>query len=308
MITDFVEKNMKELTPEHFETLVHSFQKNGFLVLRNAFNPSDLVKFQNEINQSETLKINWRIKYAGGKPSVREISNVYDRTETFKNLLKKSAVLELIEKIFDQKLFLFRDAYIEKMPNQQSFFPLHQDSEFWKISPKSLVSMWIPLQDTNEKNGVLQVVPGSHLTHLNHSVKFGKNFRLPQFINKLLRSSAKNSNTDKKQTLTQKAMLFIINLINGYIIPFLSKYILAFEKFTEFFVVQNDDYYWSKAISADLKLGDIILYHSLTLHGSKGNHLNTIRAAYVPTFMGEKFTSDGVVVSNPQLNYVKVSS
>jgi ectoine hydroxylase-related dioxygenase (phytanoyl-CoA dioxygenase family) len=300
--------NMAQSLASNVQLLAEQFKKDGYLIVRGAFSPKELIEFQKEIKSNSEFETSWRTKYAGGEPSVREISNVYGRTQLMKLALKESVTLKIIETIIGQRLFLFRDAYIEKLPNPKSQFPLHQDSEFWKIYPEQLISMWIPFQDTNIANGVLNVVPGSHLSRLDHSVKFGKSLRLPKVVNQILRGGASNSGVNfEKQGWIKFAILKLANWINDAAIPFLSRRFTAFEKFTEFFVVQDDEAYWAKAVCPDLKLGDIIVYHSLTLHGSKGNSLKSIRAAYIPTFMGEQYTRDDVPVSNPEFGYIRIT-
>lgn len=283
------------------------FKKEGYLVIRQAFAKSDSIEFQKEVKGNPALEESSRIKFAGGKPSVKEVANVFGRSQAAQKMIRNSVALKIIEEIVGEYLYLFRDAYIEKLPNQKSIFPLHQDSEFFKIVPECLVSMWVPLQDTSLENGVLHVVPYSHLSRLDHSVKFGKKLRLPKLVNRILRNGASNSNAvAKKMSLPQRIVLDFVTVVNSKLIPFLSRYFTSFEKFTEFFVVQDDERYWENAVHPDLKLGDVIVYHSLALHGSKGNSQNVPRAEYTQTFMGENYTRDGSVVSSSELGYISI--
>lgn len=291
---------------ESISTIVDQFKQDGYIVLKGAFKRDDLMKAQSQIKSIQDQS--WRVKYANKNESVREISNVYSSNSLISNLIKNSKAVNIIKTIIGDDLFLFRDAYIEKLPNPSSRFPLHQDSEFWKVEPEALVSMWIPFQDSSEKNGVLNVVPRSHTLKLEHSVKLGERLELPQFINSLLRQSAKNSDSTGSRLQLGKAILvWIAGFINARLIPFLSRHFNVFEKFTEFFVVKNDAHLWKKAVSPTLEVGDLIIYHSLTLHGSRGNTSSDPRAAYIPTFMGSRYTINGLPVSAEQFGFIKIS-
>jgi hypothetical protein len=54
------------------------------------------------------------------------------------------------------------NSYIVKVSGPESEFSLHQDSTGLDEMKYSCVSVWIPLQDTNNTNGCLSVVPHSH--------------------------------------------------------------------------------------------------------------------------------------------------
>ena len=53
-------------------------------------------------------------------------------------------------------------SFLVKQPGEYSVMPIHQD---WTVVDESTFgsyTIWMPLQDTNTKNGCLQVIPGSH--------------------------------------------------------------------------------------------------------------------------------------------------
>jgi len=301
--------NQEPIKPE-LAQLVTEFNKRGFVILRAAFDPSQVSLLQNKILSRAPNDLKWRIKYAGGEISIREASNVYTSIPEAKALFAHSPVLSVIRAILGEPIYLYRDAYVEKAPNPHATFPLHQDSEFWDIRPSRLVSLWVPAQDSNSTNGVLEVVPGSHLAHQPHVIKVGSTIALPDFINNILRKFANKvtgeKNSEKKTGLLRFLIVRLGNFINGTVFPFLSRNFKPFEKFTELFVIKNDADYWKQTELHDLKIGDCVVYHSETIHGSKGNFTGNSRGAYIPSFMGESFMRNGVAVSDPSLGYVRI--
>jgi ectoine hydroxylase-related dioxygenase (phytanoyl-CoA dioxygenase family) len=57
---------------------------------------------------------------------------------------------------------LSNPTYIIKKKHKVSNFPVHQDWSFVDETKNEALNLWIALQDTNEHNGGLQVIKGSH--------------------------------------------------------------------------------------------------------------------------------------------------
>jgi len=57
-------------------------------------------------------------------------------------------------KLFGSQCFMKPPGGIEK--------PYHQDSTYFAIQPRSLVTCWIALDNVNLENGCMWVIPGSH--------------------------------------------------------------------------------------------------------------------------------------------------
>ena len=61
--------------------------------------------------------------------------------------------------------------------------PWHQDAQYWPLAPKASVTMWIAFYDSDESNGAMQVVAGSHRgkEYVHHQVE-GEQYTLQQAI------------------------------------------------------------------------------------------------------------------------------
>lgn len=49
-----------------------------------------------------------------------------------------------------------------KEPQDGSVLPWHQDIQYWPLFPANAVTVWLALYVSNEENGAMKVVKGSH--------------------------------------------------------------------------------------------------------------------------------------------------
>ncbi|MFN8263217.1 MAG: phytanoyl-CoA dioxygenase family protein [Chitinophagales bacterium] len=139
------------------------FQKDGYII----------VPFLNE-SEVQSLRKQYfdTIAQSGGLIQSEDagINDVitYDFTFIDKNIEYKRLVFNVITNVFAPHVAHYLDAYkpiianfIRKKTNAGEV-PLHQNWAFVDEKKCTSVSIWCPLVDSNEENGTLQVVPGSH--------------------------------------------------------------------------------------------------------------------------------------------------
>ncbi|MCC6448767.1 MAG: phytanoyl-CoA dioxygenase family protein, partial [Chitinophagaceae bacterium] len=139
------------------------FQKDGYII----------VPFLNE-SEVQSLRKQYfdTIAQSGGLIQSEDagINDVitYDFTFIDKNIEYKRLVFNVITNVFAPHVAHYLDAYkpiianfIRKKTNAGEV-PLHQNWAFVDEKKCTAVSIWCPLVDSNEENGTLQVVPGSH--------------------------------------------------------------------------------------------------------------------------------------------------
>ncbi|WP_405206488.1 phytanoyl-CoA dioxygenase family protein [Aquimarina sp. LLG6339-5] len=135
------------------EILNQSFLKNGFVVV-DFLNASEI---QGLINSYETLQ--------GDLGEAAFASTIMSKNPEY-----RFAVSSMVNKFFEraiQELFIdvkfFWGNFNIKYPNKKNgLVPLHQDPSFLDERNFNPLGIWVPLVDTNQENGALQVIPGSH--------------------------------------------------------------------------------------------------------------------------------------------------
>lgn len=148
---------------------MRSFHERGF-VLGNRLLSNDAANEMFEIIQdivtnpeNQFHKRVYDFKH-GGRPLLH-IKNMWKRYEVFKNLNQHPDVYAALCEMTGQETFhLWQDRFFYKPAGEGGFHTWHQDSKFLPfLEPYTAVSVWIALNDADEDNGAMTMVPGSHL-------------------------------------------------------------------------------------------------------------------------------------------------
>lgn len=101
----------------------------------------------------------------------------------FYKLCTTPEILNYVEDLIGPNFFLWGGQFFLKEPRDGSIVPWHQDAQYWPLSPANAVTVWLALYDTNEENGAMKVVKGSHNCGMfNHQTNGSKNLVLDQEV------------------------------------------------------------------------------------------------------------------------------
>ncbi len=103
---------------------------------------------------------------AGRTPAapVWQIVNIWEASPPFRRLIHNPAIVGAISTLTGfPDLQVWHDQVQYKPPLSGGATSWHQDAPLWPaIEPMTPVSAWIPLDDADEANGCMWMVPGSH--------------------------------------------------------------------------------------------------------------------------------------------------
>ena len=91
-----------------------------------------------------------------------QIQQMWQRDEAFRELLYHSPLLDIAESLIVPNIQVFFDQALYKPANHGGAVHWHQDNGYWGCVPPNLVSIWMALDDADEENGCMNVIPGSH--------------------------------------------------------------------------------------------------------------------------------------------------
>lgn len=200
------------------------FENDGFLLQKNLFCKTDLLRFEIEFDKilSQLNNSNENINARWGSPLTKDLEdknscvihthNVHSFSAKILEMIQQKRFLDHVESLIGPDIMLHHTKLFYKPPLIGSAFPLHQDWSYFPSEKNTMIAAVIHLTDTSSEMGCIRLIPKSH--------KFGQ---------------IKKSNGHKH-----------IDQIH-------SKYTLE------------------KALPITAKAGDVLFFHSCTIHGSLPN-------------------------------------
>lgn len=82
--------------------------------------------------------------------------------EIFRYYAMHDQIADILNDLIGPDIKCLQSMYIDKPHNLGVGQPYHQDSYYIKTEPNTLTGVWIALDDVDEQNGCLHVIPGSH--------------------------------------------------------------------------------------------------------------------------------------------------
>ena len=112
-----------------------------------------------------------------------QIMEMWSLDEEYRKLLYHDPLLDIAESLIGPDIQLFHDQALYKPAYHGGEVYWHQDNAYWQCDPPNLVSIWIALDDADEENGCMNVIPGSYLEGLaGHERAKSKKGNLPALL------------------------------------------------------------------------------------------------------------------------------
>ena len=84
-------------------------------------------------------------------------------SDVWRNLCCHPPILDAVEAVLGAELILFFSSVFMKQPHDNQRVDWHQDNTYWpSVSGTDVVTVWVALDDVDESNSCMNVVPRSH--------------------------------------------------------------------------------------------------------------------------------------------------
>ena len=93
---------------------------------------------------------------------INRVNMWHKASRSFAQLCRTPVILDYVEDIIGPNFYQWGGQFFVKYPHDGSEVPWHQDSEYWPLSPKRTVTVWLAVYDTDSDNAAMQVIRGSH--------------------------------------------------------------------------------------------------------------------------------------------------
>jgi ectoine hydroxylase-related dioxygenase (phytanoyl-CoA dioxygenase family) len=134
------------------------YHRDGFLLVPDVFPTSELVTMNEEIERIRALDS------PDGANQRDTMLRLGLKSELTSRMCRDERVLDLLTDIVTPGIAIYSSKLFEKHPHDQTICHWHQDDAYFRQHSlcDCRMSVWIPLQDCDETNGCVWVVPGSH--------------------------------------------------------------------------------------------------------------------------------------------------
>ena len=139
---------------------INNYNNNGYLAPINVLTKDEASEVRVEIEKIERL---WPNELDGlGRNYVHMISPVFDK------VCHSSKILDAVECIIGKNILVCGTTLFIKNPDKKGFVSFHQDAKYIGLEPHNWVTAWIAITDSNEENGCMRMLTGSHKNNLTH--------------------------------------------------------------------------------------------------------------------------------------------
>ncbi|WP_456433745.1 phytanoyl-CoA dioxygenase family protein [Nitratifractor sp.] len=164
---------MTALDPIRFPEWKRQFDEKGFVLLRNVVDPRRVAM----IRDAAMLHLKYRIppyelesEYIGDESeayrrTIRRLRQAYDRDRIFREWMEDPSLTPMLQALLGERPVLVlahHNSIMTKMPHSSTPTHWHRDLRYWHYETDNLLSVWLALGEENERNGVLEFIPGSH--------------------------------------------------------------------------------------------------------------------------------------------------
>lgn len=109
-------------------------------------------------------------------------------------LVRLEPVLDKVQSLIGPDILCWSTSFFIKDPGDKKFVSWHQDAQYWGLEGDKMATAWIALTPSTPEMGCLRVVPGSHLTVLEHQ-------DVPNGANMLTRGQEIAAKVDESQAV-----------------------------------------------------------------------------------------------------------
>jgi chlorinating enzyme len=138
-------------------TLSEQWAARGFVPAVDVLTPEEAIRCRARFDALE--------REVGPEATEVRILDRHLDVEFVWRLATHPRVLDAVEAILGPDVLLLACNFFCKYPAEERgerFVAWHQDVTYWGLEPPRAITAWIAIDDADEENGCMQVIPGSH--------------------------------------------------------------------------------------------------------------------------------------------------
>jgi phytanoyl-CoA hydroxylase len=144
------------------------YEENGYLLVPGVFDAGEVEEMRDAIarilESVEGTAADRNHRWSGVDETL-QLKGFHDlqyHDAVFTRLVAHPRLVGVLTDLIGPNVQLHHSKMLVKPPEQGAPFPMHQDQPYFPHERHSLVAASVHLDDTDEENGCLHVIPGSH--------------------------------------------------------------------------------------------------------------------------------------------------
>ena len=94
--------------------------------------------------------------------TTKEIREWHESSRFLFDICMNEKILDYVEDLIGPDFFLWASNFFIKEPRTVETVAWHQDAFYWPMEPAESVTVWLAIDDVDESNGAMVVIPGTH--------------------------------------------------------------------------------------------------------------------------------------------------
>ena len=139
---------------------VKQYRASGIVFPLTAFDEEGAGALLNKFEQLEQRE--------GGRISPGTNRKPHLLVPWLSELIRSPSILDAVEDVLGPNLLCWGSQFFPKAPRDPGFISWHQDATYWGLSTADVLTVWLALTPSNVANGCMRVVPGTHLSQVEH--------------------------------------------------------------------------------------------------------------------------------------------
>jgi phytanoyl-CoA hydroxylase len=149
------------------EEQVRLYQENGYIQLFNVLTPEEVERIRAALADVLTVQLDTHHDVSWGRPDYEKIFvqkvNLWQVHPGIRDHVLSHKIAQIARQLARaQRVRLWHDHALMKMPGDSKASAWHQDLPYWPMREEGALSCWMALDDVSEANGCMAFVPGSH--------------------------------------------------------------------------------------------------------------------------------------------------
>ncbi|MCF6445884.1 phytanoyl-CoA dioxygenase family protein [Nereida sp. MMG025] len=133
---------------------IAQYNEQGFVQPFDVFGADEIADIRSFING---------LMQTMGEAGAYGINCYQARLSGLYDIATDARILDLVQDIIGPDILCWASAILSKAPKDPKTVPWHQDASFWALSPARTVTVWLAIDDADERNSAMRFIPGTHM-------------------------------------------------------------------------------------------------------------------------------------------------